>query len=134
MPIGIWQFIIVAVIVVGAVGIPAYAIATDSSGRSMRRRGWWLWTGIFVTFVGMISLFDHLASEALTWVTVGLALIFALILPWFIAQRFLWRVRDVGWDPRLAYLYIFPMVNLIPWLLLLFLPTAGAQREKIIYQ
>jgi hypothetical protein len=82
----------------------------------------------------MISLFDHLASAALAWITVGLSLIFALILPWFMAQRFLWRVRDVGWDPRLAYLFIFPLFNLIPWLLLLFLPTAGAEQEKIIYE
>ena len=134
MSIGVWQIIIIAVIVLGAVGIPAYAIATDSSDRSMQRRGWWLWTGIFVAFAAMISLFGYLASEALTWVTVGLSLIFALILPWFMAQRFLWRVRDAGWDPKLAYLYIFPLINLIPWLLLLFLPTAGAQQEKIIYQ
>ena len=134
MSIGIWQIIIIAVIVLGAVGIPAYAIATDSSGRSMRRSGWWLWTGIFVAFAAMISLFNHLASDALTWVSVGLSLIFALILPWFMAQRFLWRVHDVGWNPQLAYLFIFPLINLIPWLLLLFIPTARAQREKISNQ
>jgi uncharacterized membrane protein YhaH (DUF805 family) len=130
MSVGVWQIIIIAVIVLGAVGIPAFAIATDNSGRSIRRQGWWLWTGVFVAFVGMISLFDHLASEALTWVTVGLALIFALILPWFMAQRFLWRVRDAGWSPQFAYLFIFPVINLIPWLLLLFVPTASAPQEK----
>lgn len=134
MTAGLWQIIIIVVVVLGAVGIPAYAIATDGSGRSMGRPGWWLWTGIFVGFVGMISLFDHLVGEALTWITVGLALIFALILPWFMAQRFLWRVRDVGWDPRLGYLYIFPVINFIPWVLLLFLPSAGAQQEKILYE
>ena len=131
MSIGVWQIIIIAVIVLGAVGIPAYAIATDRSDRSLRRQGWWLWTGIFVAFVVMILLIEGLASEALEWVSVGLALIFVLILPWFMAQRFLWRVRDAGWDLKLAYLYIFPLINLIPWLLLLFLPTASAPREKI---
>jgi hypothetical protein len=40
----------------------------------------------------------------------------------------------VGWDPRLAYLYIFPVINLIPWLFLLFLPTSGARYEKIIVE
>ncbi len=131
MSIGVWQIIIIiAVIVVGLVGIPAYAIATDSSGRSMQRQGWWLWTGIFVAFAAMILLFYHFASEALTWVTVGLFLIFVLILPWFMAPRFLWRVRDAGWDPKLAYFYIFPLINFIPWLFLLFLPTASAAQEK----
>ena len=96
----------------------------------MGRSGWWLWTGIFAAFAAMISLFDHLASEALTWITVGLSLIFALILPWFMAQRFLWRVRDAGWNPVLAYLYIFPLFNLIPCLLLLFLPTSSAAQEN----
>jgi hypothetical protein len=100
----------------------------------MGRPGWWLWTGVFVAFAAMIWIFDRLASENLSWVSVGFSLIFMLILPWFMAQRFLWRVRDVGWDPRLAYLYIFPVINLIPWLFLLFLPTAGARREKIIVE
>ena len=134
MSTGVWQIIIIAVIVLGAVGIPAFAVATDGSGRSMGRPGWWLWTGVFVAFAAMIWLFDRLASENLSWVSVGFSLIFVLILPWFMAQRFLWRVRDVGWDPRLAYLYIFPVINLIPWLFLLFLPTSGARREKIIVQ
>ena len=132
MSTGVWQLIIIAVIVLGAVGIPAFAIATDSSGRSMGRSGWWLWTGVFAAFVVMILVFDRLASDALSWITVGLSLIFVLILPWFMGQRFLWRVRDAGWDPKLAYIYIFPGVNLIPWLLLLYLPSANAPHEKII--
>ncbi len=132
MSIGIWQIIIIVVIVVGGVGVPAFAIATDSSGRSIPRSGWWLWTGVFASFAAVLWLLKDLADKSLTWIFVGFLLIFALILPWFMAQRFLWRVRDVGWDPRLAYLYIFPLTNLIPWAILLFLPTAGPGQEKIL--
>ena len=130
MPVGVWEIIIVAAIVLGAVGIPAFAIATDNSGRSLGRQGWWLWTGIFAAFMVMIPLFEHLVSETLKWIYVGYLMVFALILPWFMAQRFLWRVRDAGLDPKLAYVFIFPVINLIPWLLLLFLPTARAPQEK----
>jgi hypothetical protein len=130
MSAGIWQIIIIGVIVVGAVGIPAFAIATDSSGRTLGRQGWLLWTSIFAAFAVIIPLFEYLLSETLKWIYVGILMIFALILPWFMAQRFLWRVRDAGLDPKLAYVFIFPGLNLIPWLLLLFLPTTYVPQEK----
>ncbi len=129
MSTGIWQIIIIGVIVIGAVGLPAFAIATDASNRSMPRRGWWLWNGIFVGFIAMIWLLKSFTSEELEWIHVGFALIFVLILPWFMAQRFLWRVRDSGLDPKLAYIFIFPPINLIPWVLMLFIPTAKAPED-----
>jgi hypothetical protein len=42
---------------------------------------------------------------------------------------FLWRIRDAGRNSKLAYLYVVPVVNLVPFIWLLFLPTAIAQEE-----
>ena len=131
--------LILVLLLAVAVGIilPALAIASDRSDRSMPRTGWWQWTGIFLAFVivmsvleVMMSLLEQQARQAAQWTLWGVIAIFLLILPWVMARRFLWRVRDAGWNPKLAYLCILPLINLIPWLLLLFLPTASAPQEK----
>ena len=133
MSIGGWQIVILAVIFLGVVCIPAVAIATDKSDQSMQRQGWWVWTGICAAFVFVIvrSLLEQQAGPVAQWVFWGLTVIFVLVLPGLLARPFLWRVRDAGWNPKLAYLFIVPVIMFIPWFLLLFLPTRERAQEKV---
>lgn len=138
MSIGVWQLILIALILAIVVGIPAHAIATDRTDRSIQRNVWWQWTGIYVGFLIVVWLLEQLADKAVkspgqtvvAWTYWAVLMVMSFILPWLMARRFLWRVRDAGWKPKLAYLFILPLINFIPWLLLLFLPTASTPQEN----
>ena len=122
----VWVFWAVIIL-----GIPALAIASDESNRSMGRLGWCLWPVFYV----LICVGIFVPSNVLPWLIVSVNLwlylfVLYLIYSWLMAQRFLWRARDAGWNTKLAYLYILPLVNFIPILLLLFWPTVSEPREK----
>ena len=128
-----------APIIAVIIGIPVLAIATDRSDRSMPRKGWWQWVGAYAAFFVVFLLvnlrtywrIEPISLEEVFERTVwGMRAIIFFIVPWFMARRCLWRVRDAGWNTKVAYLFAVPFINFILWLPLLFVPTSTSRQEE----
>lgn len=125
----IWHWVVFFVVVFLMFGLPALAIAKESSELLTSRREFLLWIAAALGVPLIIgTAVVLLGGDEKTANGIGMLFVFLIIYPLF--QRYVRRARDAGMGKLIAYLSIIPGVILATTVILLLKPGRAKARTS----
>ena len=121
MTFGIWQLIIMLIIVIG---VPVAAMATERSGKKQTRRVLARWIGILILYAIITDVILRLAGGIAPILSIILLIVGLGVTAGFY-RAIVRRCNDAGIGKWLAYVAIIPIIVVGVVIFLLFKPSVS---------